>query len=241
MNKFKLIAGVLLILLTGIAAGHLGTVFYFKNKIYKQGPPALHHLIKKKISHELRLTQQQQIKFDRIIEQTEKDFDAFRQKHHPEVELILTDCFLKINEILTPGQLKKFEKIKNRFKRGFPGSKGFSPRRHSRGQLFPLPEELKDQLDLTENQVKNIRPIIRQFNQDVKSIFMDARVHMDDRDQDMHNPQDLRDKKDLRDKIKQVEDDVMAQIKPYLNDDQNNKFQEIIENRRPPHADDRQK
>jgi len=48
MNRFKLIAGVLLIFMTGITAGHFGTVFYFKNKDFKQGPPALHHLIKKK-------------------------------------------------------------------------------------------------------------------------------------------------------------------------------------------------
>ncbi len=144
MNKIKLIAGVLVIFLTGIAAGHLGTVFYFQNKIYTQGPPALHHLIKKKITRNLRLTNAQQIKFDKIITQAEKDFDAFRQKHHPEVELLLTDCFQKINELLTPEQQKRFEKIKTRFKRGFHGPrKDHSQRHRFREHSFPKPEEFK--------------------------------------------------------------------------------------------------
>lgn len=151
MNKLKMIAGVLLILLTGIAAGHLGTVFYFQNKIVTQGPPGLHHLIKKKITRNLRLTDAQQIKFDNIIKQAEEGFDIFRQKHHPEVELILTDCFEKINEILTPKQQKRFEKIKTRFKRGFRGPrKAHSERHRFRKHSCPMPEELKADKILSE-------------------------------------------------------------------------------------------
>ncbi len=232
MNRLKLIAGVLLIFFTGIAAGHLGTVFYFKNKIYKQGPPALHHLIKKKMSHELHLTQPQQIKFDKIIAQAEKNFDAFRQKHHPELEQNLTECFKKINEILTPAQQKKFEKIKNRFKRGFPGPKGFSSRRPFGKRPFAQPDELEEILNLSEDQVKHIAPIIYKYNQDVKNIFMDDRVPMDDHDQEMPNH------RARRDKIKQIEDNLASQIKPYLNDNQINEFQEILKNRHPRHADE---
>ena len=151
MNKLKMIAGVLLILLTGIAAGHLGTVFYFQNKIVTQGPPGLHHLIKKKITRNLRLTDAQQIKFDNIIKQTAEGFDIFRQKHHPEVELILTDCFAKINEILTPKQQKRFEKIKTRFKRGFRGPrKAHSERHRFRERSFSMPERLKADKTLSE-------------------------------------------------------------------------------------------
>ncbi len=151
MNKLKLIAGVLLIFLTGIATGHLGTVFYFQNKIVTQGPPGLHHLIKKKITRNLRLTDAQQIKFDKIITQAEKGFDAFRKKHHPEVERLLTDCFQKINDILDTGQQKRFEKIKTRFKRGFRGpGKNHSQRHRFRERPFPMPEELKTNQNLSE-------------------------------------------------------------------------------------------
>jgi len=140
MKQLKLITGILLIFFTGMAAGHLGTVAYFKNKIYKEGPPALHHMLRHKITQNLQLTEAQQIKFERIIGQAEKDFDAFRQNHHAEVEQIFTDCFQKINGILDPKQQKQLEKIKKRFRFGFDGPESCSPSRHFKDRPMPPPD-----------------------------------------------------------------------------------------------------
>jgi Spy/CpxP family protein refolding chaperone len=164
MNKLKLATGILLIFLTGIAAGHFGTVFYFKNKIFKQGPPALHHLIENKISRELKLTQQQKIKINKIIVQAEKNFDSFRKKHRPELKQNLSECFKKINEILTPEQQKRFKQIQHRFERGFrghknfSGPKGFSPQQAFGKHAFVPIDELTEKLNLNEDQSKNIHP-----------------------------------------------------------------------------------
>jgi len=235
MNRFKLIAGVLLIFMTGITAGHFGTVFYFKNKVFKQGPPALHHLIKKKISHELKLTPRQQVKFDKIIAQAEKEFNAFRQKHHPELKQNLNECFKKINEILTPEQQERFKQIQNRFERGFrghknfSGPKGFSPQQAFGKHAFIPIDELTERLNLNENQSKNIQPIIHQFNQAVKNIFMENRTCKDDVDLDTHKSHDH------RVKINMVKKDMLMQIEPFLNEKQFLEFQEMINSRRPLH------
>jgi Spy/CpxP family protein refolding chaperone len=239
MNKLKLIAGVLLIFMTGIAAGHFGTVFYFKNKIFKQGPPAFHHLIENKISRELKLTQQQKIKINKIILQAEKNFDSFRKKHRPELKLNLSGCFKKINEILTPEQQERFKQIQNRFERGFRGSKrfsgpkGLSPQQVFGKQAFIPIDKLTEKLNLSENQSKNIQPIIHQFNQDVQNIFMEKRTHKDDLDRDMHKSHDH------RVNINKVKNDMLVQVKPYLNEKQFLGFQEMIKNRRPHHPDEK--
>ncbi len=221
MNRLKLAAGVLLIFLTGIAAGHLGTVFYFENKIYTQGPPPLHHLIKKRVSHELQLSDQQQIQFENIIGQAEKNLDAFRQAHHPELEKILTDCFQKINVILTPDQQTKFEKIKNRFTHRFHGPKKFSSCRHFNEPPFPESDELKEALNLNENQINNLRPIIREFNRELKNNFSD------DRPRDMHGPENF------KNKTQPGEDDLISRIKPYLDDSQLLKLKDLLKSRHP--------
>jgi len=140
MKQVKLIIGILLIFLTGMAAGHLGTAVYFKNKIYNQGPPALHHMIRHKITKHLQLTEAQQTEFERIITQAEKDFDAFRQNHHPEVEQIFADCFQKIAAILDPTQQKEFEKIKDRFNRGCNGPGKFPPPQRFNDRPPPPPQ-----------------------------------------------------------------------------------------------------
>lgn len=226
MNKFKLISGVLLIFLTGVAAGHVGTFFYFQTVAFKQGPPALHHLIKNKISRHLKLTQQQQIKFDEIIAQAEKSFETFRQKHHPELEQNLDECFQKINEILTPEQQKKFKQIQNRFKRKFSGPKKFSQQQGSKKHFIVLSDELIEQLNIDADQLKNIQPIIRQFNRDIKNIFMENQDPLNSLDQNKNRPHDI------RNRVNKIRNDMILQIKPYLNQDQIGQFQEIIKNQR---------
>lgn len=121
MKRLKLTIGILLIFFTGMAAGHLGTSAYFENKIYRQGPPALHQMIRHKITKELKLSDAQQREFERIITRADKEFDTFRQRHRPEVERIFNECFQKISVILDPMQQKRFEKIKDRFNRRCEG------------------------------------------------------------------------------------------------------------------------
>lgn len=127
MKRFKLIAGILLIFLTGAFAGHLSTVYLFKNKLYRQGPPAILHILSQRVSRALRLTPPQQAAFDRVVSQTEAQFRTFRKKHDPEIEKILTHYFEQVDDILRPDQREKFEQIKNRFKCRHSGSRPFSP------------------------------------------------------------------------------------------------------------------
>lgn len=139
MKRLKVVSGILLIFFTGMAAGHLGTAAYFKNKIFNQGPPALHHMIRHKITKNLKLSETQQKEFERIITQAEKEFDAFRQKYRPEVERIFADCFQKITVILDPMQQKRFEEIKDRFDRRCEGPGKFTPPRCFNDRPLPPP------------------------------------------------------------------------------------------------------
>ncbi|MEZ4577510.1 MAG: hypothetical protein R2875_05700 [Desulfobacterales bacterium] len=139
MKRFKLILGVLLIFVTGAAAGHLGTVYLFKNRMFNQGPPGIQHIFRQRIANELRLTDRQQTAFNRIMSLTENDFNAFRKKHRPEVEKIFTRCFGQIQEILRPDQQKKFEKMRNHFVRKLSGQDSRTPRHHRPGDCPQVP------------------------------------------------------------------------------------------------------
>jgi len=165
MNTLKLCVGVLLVFILGALAGALGTKMYFKHRIEqfaKGGRPPLMHLLMRKISHELDLTETQQSKIEKIVDQTQVKLHDFRQKHHPELKRIIDNSFVLIKEKLNDEQKKKLdelhEELKSRRSRRGPRAI-YQPGLTDKilGQTFSI---MKERLNLTEEQEVEARPII---------------------------------------------------------------------------------
>jgi Spy/CpxP family protein refolding chaperone len=81
MNKWKMILGVMLLLVLGAVMGSIATEVYFKRWFLFMGgsPKARAEFIMKKISKDLKLTQEQNIKIGGIVEQSEHELQKIKR------------------------------------------------------------------------------------------------------------------------------------------------------------------
>ncbi len=124
MNRYKLIAGVLLIFFLGVMTGALGTGAFFKQRIKhfaKGGPPAA--MILKRISGRLDLTEAQQVEIEKIATETGEKLRNLRQKHHPQFEKLMEEGIALMKEKLTDEQKEKLDEIYERIKK-YRGGRG---------------------------------------------------------------------------------------------------------------------
>lgn len=118
MNKYKLIAGVLLIFFLGVITGALGTGAFFKQRIKrfaKGGPPAA--MILKRISGRLDLTESQQLEIEKIVTETGKKLRNLRQQHYPRFNKLMEEGIALMKEKLTDEQKDKLDDIYERIKK----------------------------------------------------------------------------------------------------------------------------
>jgi hypothetical protein len=163
MNRFKLLAGVILVFLVGTLAGSLGAGVYFKHRMerFAAGGPPRHLrkvLLMKRLSNELDLTKEQRIEIEKIIKESANKIFAVRRKYLPDIKEITDQSFALMKEKLNADQKERLEelheKLKDRHAKTFIQSI----------QIEETPEQvlskMKDRLNLTEEQATKVRPII---------------------------------------------------------------------------------
>lgn len=123
MKKWKLWVGTLLIFLAGVSIGAVGAGIYVRNAIetvLQEGAPAVARLVTKKLSHDLKLSGQQQIAVEKSVKETQDQLHELRQRHWPEAEIIFTSGINRIRTDLSPEQQKKldamYDKIRERWR-----------------------------------------------------------------------------------------------------------------------------
>ncbi|KWT91085.1 hypothetical protein [Candidatus Magnetominusculus xianensis] len=112
MKNMKVIAGCLIIFLSGILAGAVIGGMIMKHKmesIFHEGPPAFKRLILKKLSGELKLTKAQQEAIEPIVEKAHADLKQLRHRHQPEAEKIIEAAISDMKQKLTEGQRKELD------------------------------------------------------------------------------------------------------------------------------------
>ena len=163
MNKLKLVAGVILIFLVGALTGALGTGIYFKNRMerFSAGgpPPRLRKvLVMKRLSKELDLTEQQRHAFEKIVEESEVKILALRRQYLPEIKAIMDRSFELMKDKLNSKQQKRLEELKERLENRHAKALINSVLTKKRpGQIIL---DLKERLNLTEEQATKVRPIV---------------------------------------------------------------------------------
>lgn len=154
----------------GALAGSLGTGMYYKNRterLTRYGHSARSHLLLKRLSEELNLTEAQEKEIGIIVDQFHTKLSHIKRSVRPDIRKLRDESFLAIKERLTDDQKKKFDELRKRLER-------WTPRQRVQAMLTQrTPEQMishmKTRLNLTDQQEAKIRPIILEsFNEQQK-------------------------------------------------------------------------
>jgi hypothetical protein len=114
MKRWKLWLGVVVIFLSGVVVGALGTGMFVKHKIgmLRKGPRfVMEKLVLKKFTRELDLDAEQQQKIEQILNQTADELLVLHRQTFPEVRAILGRAVSHMKEHLSLEQQKKLDEI----------------------------------------------------------------------------------------------------------------------------------
>jgi hypothetical protein len=123
MNKLKVWAGIVLVFLLGALVGSLATGIYFKHRIElfaKGGRPPIKMVLMKKLSHEIDLTETQQVEIEGILDQLQAKLLDLRRERRPELDKLFNYSFGLIREKLNSEQKKRFDAIREELRRRRP-------------------------------------------------------------------------------------------------------------------------
>ncbi len=164
MNKLKLAAGIILVLLVGALAGSLVSGIYHKKRLERftsRGPPPhLRKVFVKRLSEKLDLTGEQRTEIEKIVKESQVKIFAIRRKYLPEIREISDQSFALIEEKLNSEQKKElwalYEKLKYRHIKAFIQSIQIE---ETAKQAL---SKMKERLNLTQEQVRKAQPIIEE-------------------------------------------------------------------------------
>jgi hypothetical protein len=178
MFRLKLWTGLILVFILGAFAGSLGTSMYYKTRaerLTRYGHSARSHLLLKRLSKELDLTEAQKKEIGIIVDQFHTELSRIKRSVRPDIKKLRDESFVAIKEILTDEQKKKFEELRRRLER-------WTPRQRLQEKLIrKTPEEMlslmKTRLKLTDEQEAMIRPIILESFKEQEKILDKSRGH----------------------------------------------------------------
>jgi len=187
MNKFKTIAGILVIFLLGAGIGALGMQIYVRRQFdqFMKGPPAFFApRFMDRMSRKLSLSPEQRREIETITQNLQRDLSAFRLKHDPELETLLDGYNRQIREKLSPEQQKAFDDLRERWKgrlRHKPPGPPFSGDHGPRDGFRHAMRRMTGRLNLDPGQAEQIRPVMREHFRSLNALLESDEADMEDR------------------------------------------------------------
>ena len=222
MNKLKLIIGVILVLLVGALAGSLGTGLYQKHRVERSasGDPSPHirKAVMKRLSNELDLTEEQRIEIGKIVKESQVKIYAIRRKYLPEIREVSNQSFALIQERLKPDQKEKLEKLHKKLKDRY--AKAFIQSIQTEETPEQVLAKMKEQLKLTEEQVRMAQPIIEESMKEQRTIIQ------------KYEANDRLDINSLKREIRELQDAVEKRLAQIFTAQQMDKYFDIQEEER---------
>jgi Spy/CpxP family protein refolding chaperone len=179
----------------------------------KGGPGQSRERVKERmdnLSKELNLTKEQQEKIGPIFENEMKEMRTVKEdssltpeQKREKVKAIHQTTRENINKILTPDQQKKFAEMKE------------DTRENRQGMVEKRIEMMSENLNLTEQQKKDIKPIIENEMKEMRTVREDSSLTPEQR----------------REKTKAIRQTTKEAINKILTPDQQKKYAEMEENR----------
>jgi hypothetical protein len=143
MNIWKLVAGVVLVLVVGILIGSIGTWLLLKppHPPWPRDPKARAAEALERLSKDLDLTHDQKVVVKKILERMSERLREHFVRQRPQMEKIVDESFSEIKKELTEDQKKKLDEVRERFRRhgGPPPPHGGPPPPPPPGEPPPPP------------------------------------------------------------------------------------------------------
>jgi Spy/CpxP family protein refolding chaperone len=119
MKRWKLVTGVVLVFVLGVAAGSLGTGLYHKYLFsrHKADRSERKAFILERFSRDLDLTEDQKQEFKRIIDRVEDRREELFRHSHSEFAKMMDQGFVQMKKVLNPDQKKKLDELIDKFER----------------------------------------------------------------------------------------------------------------------------
>lgn len=162
MNRWKVVAGILLIFILGALSGAAVTNTFFKHRIKRfmdpKGPPPPILILQRQMDR-LTLSQDQQDRIDALFDEMHREFTDLWKKSQPIFKQLFDRYLLRIREVLTPVQQEKLDRSVERIEKRMERMKPLPPP-EKRGALFDAPR-LQKEFGLTVDQAERSAAIIK--------------------------------------------------------------------------------
>lgn len=190
MNRWKVIAGILLIFTLGAFCGVIGGGLFFKHRVKRimdpAGPPPPIRFLKRQLDG-LQLSGEQRTQIDALFEDMRRDFVELFRKSQPEFKALFDRYISQIREKLNPDQQEKLNRTVKRMenhlqrmkpppfrnKDPFAGNRRLGPDPHRRL------DNLAWELDLSKDQVQKMRPILEEQWVKQRHLLLDDKTRND--------------------------------------------------------------
>lgn len=119
MAKWKIWVALLVLFVSGLLIGSVGTRMYVRHKIssiYSRERPAVRNLFVRRLTRELDLTREQREKIEEIASRAAEKFHNLHTQHRSEVEVIIDQSASEMKKHLSPAQQEQFDELRKRMK-----------------------------------------------------------------------------------------------------------------------------
>jgi hypothetical protein len=134
MAKWKIWVALLVLFVSGVLIGSVGTRMYVRHKlsgIFSRERPAVRNLFVRRLTRELDLTREQMEEIERIANRAAEDFHELHTQHRSQAEALFDESASEIKKHLSPAQQEQFDELRKRMKaRSQRRSKGPPHRGH---------------------------------------------------------------------------------------------------------------
>ncbi len=119
MAKWKIWVALLVLFVSGVLIGSVGTRMYVRHKlsgIFSRERPAVRNLFVRRLTRELDLTREQRKEIEEIANHAAEEFHKVHAQHRSEVEIIFDQSASEMKEHLSPAQQEQFDELRKRMK-----------------------------------------------------------------------------------------------------------------------------
>lgn len=119
MAKWKIWVALLMLFVSGVLIGSVGTRMYVRHKlsgIFSRERPAVRNLFVRRLTRELHLTREQRKEIEEIANRAAEKFYKLHTQHRSEVEIIFDQSASTMKEHLSPAQQEQFNELRKRMK-----------------------------------------------------------------------------------------------------------------------------
>ena len=121
MNKWKAIAGVVLVFVLGGLAGAFGTMCICRHRggwLMGGGPHNYGEAVVRRLDHELKLSAEQRRQVEVIVNDARTEIDELRKQAQPKIDAVFEQAVKRVGAILSSEQRVKFEKFVEKKREG---------------------------------------------------------------------------------------------------------------------------